>query len=78
MQRHEELYKGKRIVVEEEENRISITIDGDEIPVTKDDQYRRYLSVYLPYFSFVSPLELAREVVDHPPDLRGADLERAS
>ena len=78
MQRHEELYKGKRIIVEEDESGIAVNIDGKPIPITRDDQYRRYGSEYLPFFSFTSPLELAREVVDHPPDLRQLGLDKAS
>lgn len=66
MQRHEEEYKGKRIVLEEDESHITVLIDGNAIPVTRDDQYRRYLTSLLPYFSFVSPVELAHEVIDHP------------
>ena len=70
MPRHEEEYKGKRIVVEEDDNLIAVTVDGKSIPVTRDDQYRRYLTTELPYFSFVSPVELAHEVIDHVPQSR--------
>ncbi len=67
MPRHEEEYKGKKIVVEEDDNQIAVAVDGKAIPVTRDDQYRRYLTTLLPYFSFVSPMDLAREVIDHVP-----------
>jgi hypothetical protein len=77
MPKHTEEYKGKRIVVEEDESHISITIDEQAIPVIRDEQYRRYLTTVLPYFSFVSPVELAKEVVDHHAKLPDHSIDAA-
>ncbi len=58
----EETYKGKKIIIDSDESRGSLSIDGTKVEVRRDGPLF-YVST-MPYFTTKSLMELAKALID--------------
>ena len=59
-----EQYKGKTIVIEENDISHALNIDGKQISSWYDEEAKKYRSVELPYREYDLVIDLAKEIID--------------
>lgn len=70
MPEHREEHGGKTISIGGDDTNPTLTIDGQEVEVVRDEDVGRFTTLHLPYTSYETVLELAKQVIDNVPDFR--------
>ena len=65
MAHHTEEYKSKNIVINEDGNKVELSIDGTPVNCWHDEDAKKYRSAVAPYKEFDSLVDLAKEIIDN-------------
>ena len=69
MSEEHETYKGKDILASTDKE-VQLSIGGQGVDVSRDETSGRFVTVHLPYTSYDSLIDLAKQVIDNVPDFR--------
>ena len=66
----QETFRGKQIVLDEDQSPPRLLVEGVVVAVEKDETTGNYATSFLPYSSYGSLKALAHDLVENSPDFR--------